>query len=533
MILPRALWKLMGMRYRSRVRRLFSLRSPARFVLTVLGALAVTAWLGSVFVMMWAAGTKPHPEFAVAVVPMMMLGFLVLALTTGNTEMALAFAPAEVDFLFPGPFTRRQLVTYRLVKVVIGSLTASVFFLMFMRGYAAHFWQAYAGAVVMILFINLSATLVALAQRTVAERMVRGARRALLVVVIGGVAYGVWSVTRGPGWSVMDIARSPVVAGLAAPLRPFAMVMAAGSAAESLAWLAACLGMCGLVLAGVYALDAQYAEAAVAASRRLETRLRRMRAGSVATTFGEKSVRSRSAPLLGEMGAFGAVLRRQLLAAMRGTRVWIVALIAAGGYAWAMSRFGRGPAGAAPLAPAGAMVVMMLPALLKFDFRSDLDQIEYLKTLPTRAATVAGAQLAVPVAMLTLVEIVVLAVTGWWRQAADTAPWALGLAVPVNVLLVGVENLAFLLWPSRMAAPGQGGMALSGRRMMMLLGRVLLLVTGAGAVAGAYGGVWALTRSHAAAGGAGVGAAFALAGVVVWGVAKAFERFDVSRDMPE
>ena len=49
-----------------------------------------------------------------SVVPAALLGLLLMALFTATRQEGIVFSPAEVDFLFSGPFTRRQLLFYKL-----------------------------------------------------------------------------------------------------------------------------------------------------------------------------------------------------------------------------------------------------------------------------------------------------------------------------------------------------------------------------------------------------------------------------------
>jgi len=51
-----------------------------------------------------------------------MLAMSLLALMTSGGEKAVAFTPAEVGFLFPGPFTRRELLAYKIGKALAGDI---------------------------------------------------------------------------------------------------------------------------------------------------------------------------------------------------------------------------------------------------------------------------------------------------------------------------------------------------------------------------------------------------------------------------
>ena len=49
-----------------------------------------------------------------------------LAGLTSAGERAISFWPSEVDFLFAGPFTRRELLIYKLSSTIAGALFTSL-----------------------------------------------------------------------------------------------------------------------------------------------------------------------------------------------------------------------------------------------------------------------------------------------------------------------------------------------------------------------------------------------------------------------
>ena len=93
-------------------------------------------------------------------------------------------------------------------------------------------------------------------------------------------------------------------------------------------------------------------------------------------------------------------------------------------------------------------ITFMLANLLRFDFRGDLDQIDTLKALPVPAAAIASAQLVAPVAVLSIYQMVLLTSIG---VMLHTAFYKLALvmlfALPLNAMLIAVENLIFLIFP--------------------------------------------------------------------------------------
>jgi hypothetical protein len=104
--------------------------------------------------------------------------------------------------------------------------------------------------------------------------------------------------------------------------------------------------------------------------------------------------------------------------------------------------------------------------------------------------------------------------------------------LPFNFLLFALENLLFLLFPTRLAAATPGDFQTMGRNVLFLLGKVLAL----GVVllaAGVVGGLaWFLTGSPWAGAAAAWPVVAASGAALVPFIALAFQAFDVGRDTP-
>src|SRR3954471_3857850 len=136
--MPAALFKLLSMQARAVLRRMF------RGVKTARGATFFI--IGAIMFAMWFGGTltnavlmrRADPDTVRLYFPLAMLGFCVMTLVTTAGERAVAFSPAEVDFLFPGPFSRRQLLAYKIARSAFAAIfTSSLFSFVFLR-YAQH-----------------------------------------------------------------------------------------------------------------------------------------------------------------------------------------------------------------------------------------------------------------------------------------------------------------------------------------------------------------------------------------------------------
>ena len=108
--MPLALLNLIRLHGKAMLRRsLRGVRTVRGAIFLSLGGLMILMWLASGFFSAYRA-TRTDPETVRRFFPMWLLMICVLNLVTSAGERAIAFTPPEVDFLFPGPFTRRQLL---------------------------------------------------------------------------------------------------------------------------------------------------------------------------------------------------------------------------------------------------------------------------------------------------------------------------------------------------------------------------------------------------------------------------------------
>src|SRR5262249_10268232 len=98
-----------------------------------------------------------------------------------------------------------------------------------------------------------------------------------------------------------------------------------------------------------------------------------------------------------------------------------------------------------------ANMTIFLTPVVRFDFRGDIDRIEVLKSLPIRPSWLVVGQLAAPVVLVSVIQMIVL-VGG--QLAMGRAHFLISLAAlflpPFNFVLFAVDNLIFLLFPTRM-----------------------------------------------------------------------------------
>jgi hypothetical protein len=561
--MDRALFTLMKLQARAALRRsVRGLRSVRGAAFFAIGLAVFAAWLGpTLFTTLRVPGAGADPATVREFLPAALL-LACAASLLGSGDKALAFTPAEVNFLFPGPFTRRTLLAYKITKAALGATVVALFMSFAMRRFAQLWLGALLGAFLSLMLVNLFTICVVIIGQTVSGAAYTRGRRAALAVVAGVLAVSVGpalaaGATTDLATLVHRLAVSMPGRILLAPFQPFGRTLTAGSVfPELVLWALAAAAVNAALVALALWLDANYLEAAAGASRRVYERMQRMRRGVVGSPFGAgESTEGGGADAAGAGAALnrwgGAVARRihvprppwlggagptawrQLTtAARRSGGVLLVVAVSAGLFATFFVAGRRGTDLKGAIFPAMAWFTVLMVASLKFDFRGDLDQMPWLKSLPVRPSAIAAGEMATPVVLLFACHLAI------FGAAAAALPPMRGpllaaavLALPFDVLLVGVENLLFLLFPTRgSATPGELGAM--GRQVVLFVVKVLAVALACGVAAGlALAAMWA-TRSAPLALAVASGVLALEAAALVPLVALAFGRFDPSRDTP-
>jgi hypothetical protein len=538
----RALWLLIGLQLRGWLRYAKRSVSSVRGIILFLVFLFFSCgWLMSILINP-SGPDRRSPESLDRWVPLLLLGGCLLNLFLSSNERVISFRPAEVDFLFAGPFTRRQLLTYKIVGIVAAAFFQGLFFLFFAYRWGDGVLPAYFGIVLLILFFQFFTLTLTMLASTVGARAYSRGRKAVLLVILLVLAAVAVQVVRGGGDPLETLERlegSAAWQAVRTPLSWFVKAFRAGHLGHDFVRYGSLALLVDLALVAiVYALDAQYLEASAAASERQYQRLQRLRSGQGVLAAAPGSGKARfSLPTLPRMGGVGPIVWRQLLVIARSF-LPLLLLLALGGVsisiALSADRPGEDGKSLAWLL-AGMLVgfpVFLTPTVL-CDFRGDVDRMEVLKALPIRASWLAVGQLLAPTLVLAITQAIVVTalqlVLGRFEPLLLAVPL---LAVPVNFVLFAVENLLFLLFPVRIVAASPGDFQTSGRYMLIFLAKFLCLgpiILASGLVAVLV--QWATQSIVAALAGAWLTALSCGIGLVPL-IVLAFDRFDVASDTP-
>jgi hypothetical protein len=568
-----ALLLLLRMQTLAAIRRAFrGLRTVKGATFVIIGVAMFFVWLAPV---VFSVHTMPRtdPQLVRLYAPIMLVLLCVLTTFSGAGDRSISFTQGEVNFLFPGPFSRRELLLYKLARTLAGGLLSGFIMSIVLLHHASGWPAAFAGSFLAMLFVQLLTLAIVMLAQTVGERAYTRGRKLVLGVIVAALAVAVVPQVRqmtnaagtaaapagqtagqtaetqdldgtpvAPPNPVEQIARaldrSPVARVVLSPVVPFVRTFTADSFGDGLLWGGASLAIVLALLLGVMRLDADYREASMAASQRVYDRLQRVRRGKLMSQFagGKPGARRRSRlRMFPYLAGAGPTAWRQLTTALRTSRamLWFFLLIS---LTIVPAFFTRGRSGsAAIILAAGIWGTMLFTSMLRFDFRSELEQMEWLKALPLGPIATAAGQLAVPVLVLTVMQTLLVSVGCYVATPQERIYLlaALPFLLPFNLMMIGVENLMFLLFPSREAGAAPGDVGLVGRNIVFFIVKILvvLLATGVAAIVGQVT-LFVSGHSWVAAGGAALVVMCFFAIALVPCVGLAYKRFDPSRDTP-
>jgi len=534
--------------------------------LAVVGLLIFVPWLLTVVFAPYS-GAGLAPEVLRAQGPVYLLLYCLLNVLMSTGERAIYFTPAEVIFLFSGPFTRRQILTYKILSTFIISIPASLFVAVMVRVHSPWFVAAFVGLVLVFAFMQLFAMAINLLSIAVGERLFSRARKLVFGLIVLGLLAVLWQQGAfAGGWRYDEImghlTGNPVWQVVSWPLRIFFEVFLSDNILLLL-WSVLAVGVVAAMLGMVFALDANYLEAAATSSARIYTQIQRIRSGAaVGLSAAPEGKVQWSLPMLPWLGGIGPNLWRQLTTALRswGRLATLGFIFVAFLVAFLASPGVGSERGAAPeeMGIVLSILVLWMPAMfttmIPYDFRGDIDRMAVLKSLPIPAWILVISQVLAPTLLIGLVQVLVLAALivvrayqsgfsgdAWLTPMTALAAISALFTLPVNFVIFAIENLLFLFFPSRLVATSGGDFQALGRNVLFMLGKlfmlgmILLAAFGVGLLVILVGeGVLHGDSMMAWAGGILAGwlvlavSGLALVPMVAW----AFQLFDVGRDTP-
>src|SRR5262249_2033518 len=173
-----------------------------------------------------------------------------LVISTSGKTVPITFTPAEIQFLFSAPFTRRQLLSYKLINQLLLSLPISVFMGIGLRHVSGSTPQALVSAFLAFTFLQFFALAWNFIAATVGELAFSRTRRAILLFLVlalawaGGRAMQFKDSTDAPLETLQRIEQSQVLQWIVTPFRWYVRMLTARHFWPDLVqWAAICLAI--------------------------------------------------------------------------------------------------------------------------------------------------------------------------------------------------------------------------------------------------------------------------------------------------
>ncbi len=468
-----SLRQLFVTRAQARVRTMWrKIASPRRLVLSAIAVVLPLIWMIN-FVASMLLRESFSPEVfrhGLFVVGTGYALWYLLKASTFRPPTSIEWTPSERALLCGGPFTRNELIRYRLATIFTATVFKALFASCMFLPELSMWWSGFVGMLLGLAFLDVARLAAEIIMCGVSDSTYRKIRAALLTIATAaGVSAAILALT-SPALSTSQwpLAMSlplefmkqltglrETSAGLifSAPLLPFVEVITAPSISLMLlAWLFLCGSLTvALTLAAIY-LDGLFAD------QNAES-IRRNYAAVAAAKRAKKNVRRRNSglPEIARLRGAGPIAWRQWL----GARKYETSLLVALGVPAALSSLPL-LADADPVNTflnVGAALILysflLLPAALKYDFRRDYDRLPVLKTLPISPLAIVTGQLAVPILLATLQQGLVLLIAFIVRPLPlSIVGNALLMLIPLNVVIFGLDNLIYLMYPYRQTEEG-------------------------------------------------------------------------------
>lgn len=409
----------------------------------------------------------------------------------------LVFSEAEIQFLFAGPVSRRQLVAYKMIRTQVQTLFSAVIFSFFVfRG--SHFlgmWIALMVLDVYTTFVSFARARLKLAGVGWIWRMLAVT---LIVIAIAWIAgqqirettlidetLNARPKNRALMHATHTMLLTPPIGAIMAVPRLFGTLLYGQAAALSAGAILIVTAIALFFL--TTKLDVSFEDASLVASQRaMVRRARRQSRGR-----GTSSI-NRFPPLfrLGDTGRPEvAIIWKNLIGIVRMSSFPIVAVvlpvvIAAGVSIW-------GPQGSAGVMVGflalgtAALFVFAGPQVVRGDMRVAILRLDTLKTFPMSAEALLASEMAAPLIVVSIFELLMVTagVTILSLQAKLTffsnpefVVSAIVFIIPISAMQLLIQNAAIILFPAWTISPDGGrGFTAMGQRFLFLVGNLFTL----------------------------------------------------------
>lgn len=400
----------------------------------------------------------------------------------GADRSTLAFTPAEVQFLFAAPVSRRALIHAKLLRLQIAIFVNTLIWSVLLRGGGGSLEAWRRGLSLWIVFsvLALHRLGASIVRANATEHEHAGRRRSLLpllvfAALVGAVTFGLLSQfaelkaaadvgIRAVGNAILVALHQPVPSYALWPVRVLLEPVFTKSGAVWITIAPIALLILLLHYLWVVRLDASFEEAALEATQHRAERLQRFRTSQMGKSRSRTGKLARVPKLALTGRPEVAIAWKNIVAAMRGGawRAQLIAFTLGLATLAIVTRSTSAAAGDVFMGVTlgwGAMLLFLGPLWMRFDLRLDLQRLAVIKTMPLSGLQVVTAEIAgvtilhtLTVWSLMIVPIVmIIQDPSMLTESGVTIPlWcSVALAVPLfNALMFAIQNGMALLFPA-------------------------------------------------------------------------------------
>lgn len=531
--------------------------SPRRLVFSILGVVLGLIWLGQALGSVLFRETADPAKLAIWI-PISFTSYAIwnlLKVVFRKPIHPFEWTPAEEELLIGAPIETSELIRFRISKIIKAALVKSTIFTIVMIPDLNILPLGFIGMLLGLLIIDLLRMLGAVVvwglKRTelMALRTITGSIVAVVLAGLFSIVYSEISAAGGIAQhSIVDFLlcifqaaiqlwETPIGRTVTGPLGLIADVLLA----SQFTWVLALKFLAGFGIAWGLQKTLYTAERTFTQRRKQLERnnLAHARVVSEQAKEVDATIKARKKPA--RFGGLGPLGWRQLIGARKYRGQVIFALVVPMILCCLPALTGS----------TGLMLIMnvtgglafysflLLPSAMPFDMRRDLNRITVLKSLPISPLQVVLGQICAPVILTSLFQIATLLVTMWISPFAPVYLLvALGILLPFNLFVFGLENLLMLWYPYRL---NQEGVKILLRTILAFTAKGVLFAVAAAAVliwaiaSKQLGAIWfpespgtAMSILFTAGGGL---AMLATSVVTILFLARSFKRFDPTCDL--
>ena len=503
-----ALLRLSWYRATGKLRRcVTALRSKRKLWLSILAVVLGFIWLGqTVLAILFREPADPaHLRTYLSVSMLLYSLFHFVKIGCREAIEPFEWTESEKQWLIAGPIIRVQLVTFRLISYLAATAAKSLCFAVVMLPDLNMLLAGYSGMFLGLTLVDLIRMLleqVAWAAEKTSKRCWLLVRSAMVLPVLGLLGWAFFKMAWSPEFTlatesrnplaiptlllttVGNIVSTPALGWLMAPWNTAADTILASSA--DLAFYLR-LGVLYLAVMGLSGLLYFVDRKSVRWLRQMELSRKRSANPKAKAASERAGWLSRFVPT--GFGGAKAIIWHQILGAYHYRSALIMSLLIP--TILSCLPLIRGTQTTlTSLSVLGSVVFysfLLLPPALMLDYRRDVNRLAMWKASPVPPVAMTIGQLCVPVALMSLFQVGVVAITVFGFGHPLHLLIALPVLIPLNVLILAIENAIFLAHPYRRNQEGfevflRTILTFTGKGVLFALGLALVLLWAWGAI---------------------------------------------------